>query len=701
MKNQIRLLILEDMATDAELMVDAIKYHGLDFVFKVVENEQKFRRELKEFSPDLVLSDFSLPMFTGLEAIKLVKYYTPEIPVIIVTGSINEETAVLCMKLGAEDYVLKTNLTRLGVAVESVLEKKKMLLAKIETEKALSRASKIINRSPAVAFRWKNVEEYQTEFVTENVNKLFEYTAKEFMLENINYLDLIHKDDIQRVSAEVADNSTKKSVKSFVHKPYRIITKSGKIKWVKDLTNIVFNKNGEITHFEGLIIDISKEVKLEKETVRFGRIFEESLNEILIFSADTYKFIQFNKAAQLNLGYSEEELFEMTPLDIKPEFNRKSFEELVRPLVDGSRQQVDFETVHRRKNGSCYNAEIHLQLSTFKENKVFNAIILDITKRKEFERKLIESEKFLNSVVDNIPNMVFVKDAKYLKFIRYNKAASELTGIKEDEILGKTDYDFSPKEEADFFVENDRKTLKEKQLIDIVEEKLHTREKGKRILHTKKIPILDEDGHPKFLLGISEDITEQKIMQKAVEESEKKFRLMATNTLDLIWSIDCEMNYTFINDAVFDILGYQVDEFMKMNARLITASDSLPILESKLEEALSRGKKGEVFQLKFEIMRIRKDRKLIEVEITANPVYDDEKNLLGFHGRTTDITERKRRENEIKEKSEELLRFNKHMIGRENRMIILKEEVNDLYKKLGLVPKYDCIDNIEESLSKM
>ncbi len=125
-----------------------------------------------------------------------------------------------------------------------------------------------------------------------------------------------------------------------------------------------------------------------------------------------------------------------------------------------------------------------------------------------------EHALFFQSIVDNVPNMIFVKDAKELRFTIFNKAGEELLGYPKEAMIGKNDYDFFPKEQADFFTAKDRLALENKIMLDIAEEPLQTRDKGVRILHTKKIPILDENGVPKYLLGISEDITEKKKLEE-------------------------------------------------------------------------------------------------------------------------------------------------------------------------------------------
>ena len=146
--------------------------------------------------------------------------------------------------------------------------------------------------------------------------------------------------------------------------------------------------------------------------------------------------------------------------------------------------------------------------------------LIDITARKNMERHLYQSNAFLDSIIENIPDMIFLKDAENLRFVRFNKAGENLLGFSRSELLGKNDYDFFPKNEADFFTQKDRAVLEKKKLHDIPEEPIHTRKKGTRYLHTKKIPIYDADGKPEYLLGISEDIT----IKKKAKEKELEYQ---------------------------------------------------------------------------------------------------------------------------------------------------------------------------------
>ncbi len=142
--------------------------------------------------------------------------------------------------------------------------------------------------------------------------------------------------------------------------------------------------------------------------------------------------------------------------------------------------------------------------------------------RRETEAALEQANKFLDTVLEYIPNMIFVKDAKDLRFVRFNKAGEELLGHKKSDLIGKNDFDFFPKDEAEFFTAKDRDVLEKGKLVDIKEEPISTRAHGMRWLHTKKIPVTGEDGKPQFLLGISEDITEQKKQEDAILQLNKE-----------------------------------------------------------------------------------------------------------------------------------------------------------------------------------
>jgi PAS domain S-box-containing protein len=142
----------------------------------------------------------------------------------------------------------------------------------------------------------------------------------------------------------------------------------------------------------------------------------------------------------------------------------------------------------------------------------------EIRRRRQSEQALRESEGFLHSIVENIPNMIFVKEAKELRFERLNRAGEELLGITRKDLFRKNDFDFFPVEQAENFQALDRETLANGVTVDIPEEPIQTKA-GQRWLHTKKVPILDDKGMSKYLLGISEDVTERRLVARALKKA--------------------------------------------------------------------------------------------------------------------------------------------------------------------------------------
>jgi PAS domain S-box-containing protein len=208
----------------------------------------------------------------------------------------------------------------------------------------------------------------------------------------------------------------------------------------------------------------------------------------------------------------------------------------VRQLIEEmTRNEAHLLSIRSREAEASARISIYLLVfgglaSFFLLFVAFGLLRREVNERGRAQDSLRQSNAFLDSVIENIPNMIFVKDARDLKFVRLNKAGEELLGYSRAQLLGRNDFDFFPEEQARFLVANDREVLAGRKLIDIPEERVHSRNKGARILHTKKIPICDEHGEPLNLLGISEDITETKQAQQRLEAQHAVTRVLAESS---------------------------------------------------------------------------------------------------------------------------------------------------------------------------
>jgi len=196
--------------------------------------------------------------------------------------------------------------------------------------------------------------------------------------------------------------------------------------------------------------------------------------------------------------------------------------------------------------------------------------LMDITERKHVEEELKAANASLDAIIENIPLMLFIKDTSS-RFLRFNRAGEELLGSPRQTFLGKGAYEFWPPEQAAFFDAKDRETLNSGKIVDIPEEPIQTPHQGVRILHTKKVPILDGAGNPIYLLGISEDITERRRI-------EKDQQFLAEASVVLSASLDYEQTLAnlarLVVERVADWCGVDVrDEHGQLRRLKVASAD--------------------------------------------------------------------------------------------------------------------------------
>lgn len=262
-----------------------------------------------------------------------------------------------------------------------------------------------------------------------------------------------------------------------------------------------------------------------------------------------------------------------------------------------------------------------------------------IDERLRVEKELRKSNAFLDSIIENIPHMIFIKDAKELRFVSFNRAGEQLLGRNREELLGKNDYDFFPKDQADFFTSKDRETLNNKVLVEIAEEPVHTLH-GTRILHTKKIPVLDYEKSSAYLLGISEDITERIQAEHRLQE----LSMAMENALDGIARVDLNLHFLNANKAYATMMGYGDPKDL---VGLSCLDSVCPEDQQKAKTAVEEMKKSG--KAETEVKAIRKDGSIFHLYGVLVRNVEKDQSFSGFYFFAKDVSERKYRESlEIK-----------------------------------------------------
>jgi diguanylate cyclase (GGDEF)-like protein/PAS domain S-box-containing protein len=251
----LKMLMVEDVPSDAEITLRELKRGGMEFVVHRVETEAELRRECVEFEPDIVVSDFALPHFDGLSALRIVRELRPDLPFIFLSGTIGEETAIDSLRSGANDYVLKTNLSRLPTAVRRALQDADERVKRLETEEALRLRDRAVEASvnPVVI-----VSALDPSMPLVYVNRAFEqvtgYSRAEVIGGNCRFLqgddrDQPELDKVRRAIAEQRDG----------HAVLRNYRKDGSLFWNKlYVTPVRDPRSNRVTHFVGVQYDITE-----------------------------------------------------------------------------------------------------------------------------------------------------------------------------------------------------------------------------------------------------------------------------------------------------------------------------------------------------------------------------------------------------------------------------------------------------------
>jgi PAS domain S-box-containing protein len=275
MSEEIRILIVEDVPSDADLaereiskVVPARRYHRVD-------TREGYEKALEEFKPDLIVSDYQMPSFNGMKALEIALKLAPQVPFIMHTGSMNEDFAVECMKAGATDYVIKEHMKRLGPAVIRAMELRKVRTDRLHAEQALSeseqRFRRLAENADDLIYRFELSPERKFSYVSPAATHITGYTPEEHYQDPELGMKMIHPDDQHLLGTMSSDEET-------LHKPIilRWIRKNGEVIWTEQKNVPIYDATGKLVALEGISRDITNRKKSEEALQKAKEKAEEN-----------------------------------------------------------------------------------------------------------------------------------------------------------------------------------------------------------------------------------------------------------------------------------------------------------------------------------------------------------------------------------------------------------------------------------------
>ena len=410
----LRVLILEDVPMDAELVEYELERARIPFLSRRVDSRDGFLRQLEEFAPDVILSDYTLPRFDGMTALSLARERTPSIPFLIVTGSVNEETAVGCMKAGATDYLLKSNLARIGPAIEAALERERAQAEKLQAEAMLAASER----------RFRSLVQNSSDLVTivapdgailyasDSAERIVGYSPSKLV--GTSLLEYLDQGDVGPVRRLLQRGNHRPSVSVTRPIEFRLRHADGTPVWLEAVgTNLVADAT-----IRGIVLnarDVSERKRadraLRESEERYRDLFDNA-SDLVCMAAPDGALLYVNKAWQVGTGYAENEIGRMQLLDIVHPDSRNHYNDVLGRVLAGDRLD-HVELVFVPKSGVPLTVEGNLSC-TFKEGQpsVVRGIYRDITERKRVEEHLRRAErmqaagKLAGGVAHEVNNMM-------------------------------------------------------------------------------------------------------------------------------------------------------------------------------------------------------------------------------------------------------------------------------------------------------
>jgi two-component system cell cycle sensor histidine kinase/response regulator CckA len=553
----IRVLFVEDVPEDAELAAWSLRREDLKIESVRVETEDTFVAALKDFRPDIVVSDYSMPEFDGMRALDCLLELEPDIPFVVLTGAMNEETAVACLKAGATDYVLKERMARLPFAVREALERQETLRQKRTAEKTLrfreAQYRLLANNVSDVIWLYDLTAD-RFVYVSPSVEKLLGYSADEalaFLWGTSFELDGI-EDARALLGARLrALHEGEESVRTETLRVVQI-RKDGSRVPTEIVSTLVTNGSGKATHLQGVTRDISDRLQFEEalrqSEERFSRAFAGGPAGLLISTIPEGRIIDANEAFTRILEYERKDLLGRTTVELgfwaDPAARQAAVEALA---ADGYIH--DLEVVFRTKEGERRDLLISAEPVELRGEKCIISTALDLSDRKRAEAAAMDALALNRAIVNNAPIGVVTFKAQG-QCVAANQAAAEIFGVGLEQIKGLNFHTlpgwktYGMDEVAMEVLASGRTQTMEVQGVSHYGKPFWVRQTFASF----------QVGGEQHLLVLSDDLTERKRAEAREHESESRFQSLLENAPDGVL-VCLGDNITFTNPALVRLLG--------------------------------------------------------------------------------------------------------------------------------------------------
>ncbi|MFO1449246.1 MAG: PAS domain S-box protein [Opitutaceae bacterium] len=388
------LVLVEDNPRDAELVVSALEQAGVDFRWRQVDNAADFLAAL-EPPPDIVLSDYDLPQFSGLEALRLLRQRYPEVPFILISGTIGEDTAVAAMKGGATDYLLKDRLARLGSAVRNALAEGKLQRERRQVEEALRLSEerfRLLTETITEVFWIFNADASQVLYVSPGYERTWGRPCSGLYARASDWMEAVHPEDRPRL----AEASARRANGSF-NEVYRVVQPNGSVRWIHDRAFPYRDGNAQVLRVVGVAVDITAQRLASEELQRreeWFRLLIENATDLIVV-VDQTGVIRYQSPSSLRLlGYRQEELVGRSVAEIIHPDDLIRVGEGLKRAITGNQRITPTEFQIRHKDGSWRVLQSHGRPAIGRDGQplvVVNA--RDVTDARRMEEQYRQAQK--------------------------------------------------------------------------------------------------------------------------------------------------------------------------------------------------------------------------------------------------------------------------------------------------------------------